>query len=385
MHGSVVLNVPGVRSTGPEQPPETPQFKRSTRGGAAPYVAAVVGLAVAALLWQGRAPAASAPERSAMTAGLEIQAGASPYGFLAADSTQNGVFGLIGDVALATDRTAYVLDVMFKRVAVFSPSGEQTATLGREGRGPGELMGPVALAVDGGGNLFVLDEMNQRIEVFSGADGAWVRLFPVDFHPYDMCFLDGRLYVLGARNGYVIHEVSPRDGAVVRSFAPDPASRDRLLAGYRARGYLACGPGDEITFLPSLRPDVVRFSGTSGAVLDTTPIPGFQGIRVTYPRPGAVTFEAIGRKRNHYASSVVVLPGGDRLIQIGLLRPRSPTDHEFESILSYRLSGADGRILRLGDQIPRVIAAHGDSLYSVQTDPFPAVSVIAPPGQEKGR
>lgn len=352
----------------------------------ATWLLGAAGLAMFFLLRQGdEAARHTADPTPAIRSGVQTGRVHAAYAFHAPDRPPDALFGLIGDMVVADDRRAYVLDVMYRRVAVFGSSGEQTAAIGTEGRGPGEFMGPVALALDDHDDLLVLDEVNQRIEVFGGSDGSWRRSIPVDFHPHDMCFLSGRLYVLGARAGYLLHEVSLRDGGVLRSFAPDSASRDGLVAGYRARGYLACGPGDEIAFLPSLRPDVVRYSAASGVLIASARIPGFQGIRVTRTRTGAVTFEAIGRKRNHYASSIVPLAGGDRLIQIGFLRRGSPTDHEFDSIYTYRLSGADGQIRPLGDQMPRVIAARGDSLYSAQTEPFPAVAVIPTPARERGR
>lgn len=291
------------------------------------------------------------------------------------------LFGLVGDVAVAADGTAYVLDVLANQVGVFAPSGERTRVLGREGRGPGELMGPVSIAVDPRGDLLVLDERNQRVESFSGSDGRWLRSFPLDFHPRDLCFVEGRLYVLGARGGRLIHEVSPEDGRVARSFAPDPESSNALLAGYRAGGYLGCGPGDEIAFLPSLRADVVRYSAPSGAVIGTARIPEHRGVRVTPTADGGMMFDVPDGGRNYYASSIVPLASGDRLIQVGYLQPRSSTDHEFESVRTYLLSAADGEIRPLSDTIPRLMAARGDDFFAAQTTPHPAVAVLRDPPQ----
>lgn len=286
------------------------------------------------------------------------------------------LFGLVGDVAVASDGQAFVLDVVSKQVGIFNASGQRTAALGREGDGPGEFSGPVALAVDDRNDVFVLDERSQRVTVFSGDGGAYRRSFPLDFHPRDLCFLAGRLYVLGVRDAHLIHEVSPADGKVVRSFAPDPESRDMLLAGYRGGGHLACGREDEIVFLPALRPDVAVYEASSGTHIATARIPEYRGIRVTRTASGSVTFEALGGVRNDNASSIVPLGPGAYLVQVGQLRPRSMTDHEFQSIRSYLLTSGNGQIVPISADGRRVMAMHRDRVLVVTTEPYPSVAFV---------
>ena len=200
-------------------------------------------------------------------------------------------FGLVGDVALASDGRTFVLDALNQEVGVFSRSGARSALLGHRGAGPGEFMGPVALAWDEAGTgLYVLDERRQGIDVFDAADGGWRRTIPLDFQAGDLCFISGRLYVLGGRGGFILHEVAPADGRVLRSFAPDAASEDILLRGYRAGGYLGCSPSGEIAFLPSLRPEVVRFSAQTGERRSSVELVIDDLILLNHPTP-AVTAE----------------------------------------------------------------------------------------------
>ncbi len=181
------------------------------------------------------------PARNASSPALPepLGAGATPR-LMVPGSPPESAFGLVGDVAVGDGRT-FVLDALNQEVGVFSPTGERTAVLGRTGPGPGEFMGPVALAVDDvAGGLYVLDERKQGIDVFDGSGNAWKRMIPLDFPAADLCFLAGRLYVLGGRDGFLLHEVSAEDGRVLRSFAPDADSENPLLRGYRAGGYLGC-------------------------------------------------------------------------------------------------------------------------------------------------
>lgn len=352
---------------------------RMKRGGTAwPWLLGALGIVVGVAVWRTSGPAGRGPGADASSSGAESPSGELVSNLRAPGVAAEELFGVVGDVAVSPDGRIYVLDVVAKQIGVFSPAGERQATLGRPGRGPGEFMLPVSLAVDQRSNLYALDAMNQRLDVFSGGHPERHRSFPLDFQARDMCFLAGRLYVLGVRDAHLIHEVSPSEGTVVRSFAPDAESRDMLLASYRGTGYLACGPGDEITFLPSLRPEVVRYSASSGSPIASAQIPEYRGLRVTAVANG-MRFEAADGERNYYASSIVPLPGGDHLIQVGHLVPRSSTDQEFEFIRSYRMSRADGRIRAISDSLPRLIAGQGDRLFAAYTSPHPAVAVVHNP------
>jgi sugar lactone lactonase YvrE len=61
----------------------------------------------------------------------------------------------------------YILDTGNHRIQKFGPDGEFKASLGRKGQGPGEFYYPSWLAVDGQGYLYVSDPNNQRVEVLT--------------------------------------------------------------------------------------------------------------------------------------------------------------------------------------------------------------------------
>ncbi|WP_331054120.1 6-bladed beta-propeller [Longimicrobium sp.] len=298
-------------------------------------------------------------------------------------SPPENAFGLVGDVAVAPDGRAFVLDVLNHQVGVFTGSGERSALLGRRGAGPGEFMGPVALAWDDAGTgLYVLDERRQGIDHFDAAHGAWRRTIPLDFHAGDLCFVAGRLYVLGARAGFLLHEVNPANGRVLRSFSPDHDSEDILLHGYRASGYLGCRASGEIAFLPSLRPEVARFSAPTGRLLGTSPIPGYRPVRVRAAGDGSVRFDVPGGGGHDYGSAIVPLAGGDWLVQTGRLKKGTNSPHEFESVRSHLLSAADGQVRPMAVALPRVMAATNGLWYTVETSPWPAVRRVRAPKEE---
>jgi hypothetical protein len=65
------------------------------------------------------------------------------------------LFGLVSSVATDEDGNLYVLDAQLAQVNVFSPDGELTGTLGRQGTGPGEFQAPQQIAMLPGGGVGV--------------------------------------------------------------------------------------------------------------------------------------------------------------------------------------------------------------------------------------
>lgn len=326
-------------------------------------VVTVISVAPAAL---STLPAA--PERAVSWSPL-VTAGES-------EGPETSTLGLVGDAALDDDGRMVVLDVAAKRVGVFDRHGSVVRSLGREGRGPGEFIGPMALALRNGGRLYVLDRINRRVEMFEVDSGARIGSFQVLLSAEDLCFVGDRLFLLGALGGKLIHEVSPSDGEILRSFAPDQDSSDPLLSSYRAGGYLACGPGDEVTFLPLLRPEVARFRASTGLPLGTAVLPGYRAVQVRRLENGAVSFVAPDGSSHDYASSIVPLADGDQLVQVGVIRDGATTRHEFESLRSFILSWRNRTVRTSPEELPRVMYTRNDTALAAFSSPHPTVWMI---------
>lgn len=80
-------------------------------------------------------------------------------------------FTRIRDVAVDVRGQVYVLDDMEQRIRVFAPDGDLLRSMGRLGSGPGEFRRARWLRVLGD-TLWVYDPMNARLTAFSTADGA---------------------------------------------------------------------------------------------------------------------------------------------------------------------------------------------------------------------
>jgi len=100
------------------------------------------------------------------------------------DNRQTGVWLLEDAVGrplnLAVDEVhgkVFVVDTDRHQLVVLNlESGKTVSTLGRRGVAPGEFNYPLAVDLDRDGNVYVLDSMNARVQVFTN-DGQFLRMF----------------------------------------------------------------------------------------------------------------------------------------------------------------------------------------------------------------
>lgn len=284
--------------------------------------------------------------------------------------------GTVADVVVDAQGRLFALDAQRRAVVVLAPSGRRGQTIGRPGPGPGEFIAPVSMTMDSRGRLLVLDPGSMRLEVFRVDENGARRLgaVPLPFPAEDVAECGGRLFLLGSWRFNLIHEISAVDGHVLRSFAPDSIAADDLMAGYRSSGYLECGPGPALTFLPMLRPELTRFSVATGAQTGRLAIPGYQSVRVSRTADGGLMFRAPDNGHHDVASSLVTLPDGRQLVQVGVLETGARTLHEFREVRSFVVSWNAASIRPAGVALPRIVRAHADSVFVVDSDPAPRVA-----------
>ncbi len=79
----------------------------------------------------------------------------------------NLAFYMPSDLALDGSGNLYVLDTGNHRIQKFGPNGKFLTSYGRQGQGPGDFYYPESFGIDGRGTLFVADANNQRIQVMA--------------------------------------------------------------------------------------------------------------------------------------------------------------------------------------------------------------------------
>lgn len=81
--------------------------------------------------------------------------------------TTPGDFGAPQGVAVDGDGNVYVTDTLNDRVEIFDADGAFVSLFGKAGDGPGTFARPKGIAVDGDGHIWVADEMEDRLQVFN--------------------------------------------------------------------------------------------------------------------------------------------------------------------------------------------------------------------------
>ena len=99
-------------------------------------------------------------------------------------SGENGVFGSIAVVTADSAGRIFVLDQQAQQVRVFAPDGKLITSLGRAGRGPGELSRYAnGVMVPADGSVWVADYAQARINVYAPEDGRLRNTIPLVARP----------------------------------------------------------------------------------------------------------------------------------------------------------------------------------------------------------
>jgi len=154
-----------------------------------PWQAVAAGLLAAPLVWglagckKGEAPVAGPGSGATKGSGTESSSAGSlavPALGAAEPFLVAAHFGekahLQGPRGLAVDSSGnvFVADTGNFRVVKFDASGREETVIGRKGSGPGEFESAWLPAVDGKGQLYVLDPRRGRVSIF-GNDGKYLR------------------------------------------------------------------------------------------------------------------------------------------------------------------------------------------------------------------
>ena len=330
-------------------------------------------------------PAASGqpPEGDHRTEGSEQPPQELRIGVL--DGPKELVFGEIADLAVDRGGNIYVLDDKFHEVKVFSPEGVHRFTFGREGRGPGEFGHPTDIRVEedeDGSVVLVTDDRLRLVSFFNaGADGKapeFTRAWPTTYHSQSVCVADGRLYLTSGRPEGVIHHAD--SSGVLRSMVA-PISlvddegiwNDPKFAGtariFQNWAWMDCT--DQAIFLLNWNVPLVRAFSLEGDSLWATGIPGYERSRIKRTSPNAVAFLPGSDTVGYVGKGITV--GSDGNLWVTVLK--SDRERRLSYVL-YRLDPATG-VIEGSAPSPAVITHVGERVYGYRNDPFPQVVILS--------
>ena len=193
-------------------------------------------------------------------------------------------------IALALDADhLYIVDAQDCAVKIFSKDGKFLRSVGRKGRGPGELSFPSGVSVIGG-RLYVADKFNARVQTFDRA-GEPCGGFPVAFAPDKAWALTGEtLLVTSSPTGRMAAEkmlhISDAGGRLRWEGLEARASSDPVFDAF-CNMILVC-PGEGGDFFVVFRSgerSILHFAG-SGALVGKIPVDerhAFQPMDLPFP------------------------------------------------------------------------------------------------------
>jgi len=89
---------------------------------------------------------------------------------------ENYLLHRVSGVTVDSGGNIYVIDSGNYRIQKYDSNGKYLATFGREGQGPGEFLSPQSIGIDSNRNIYVYDQGNNRISVLS-KEGRALRTF----------------------------------------------------------------------------------------------------------------------------------------------------------------------------------------------------------------
>jgi sugar lactone lactonase YvrE len=291
------------------------------------------------------------------------------------------LFGTITGVAMDGAGNVYVLDGIDHSVRAFSPTGTHLGSAGRPGRGPGDLNQPLSLWHDGVAKLYVVDR-NEGISVFDTRDGSprYSHRFGAELRPTAMCVLDRAILVAALRDGGVLHELS--SGHVIRRSMGELFRRDthpEIQATFdREQLVMTCDAERGRIFVAEGHHQLVRAYDGGGRVLWQTSLPDYSGYRVA---PDRRLPNAVAVFWGEFTTRTLMLVEPDLLVIQAHHQTRrrdpsrsgalTPTDH---GIVTYVLSASTGAVLTRQYGVPFFLAAtNGNEVAAYHDEPFPRV------------
>lgn len=279
-------------------------------------------------------------------------------------------FGRIEDAA-ATDRgVIFALDSRLSVIRAFDMNGRFLFSASGPGRESGRMFVPIALTFESPNKLLLLDAGNSRVTTFEIAADR-LRLageFSIDFSPFDICTMSGRVYILGLKGGKVIHEYTDR-GRYVRSFG-DPFGPKHLRSfGPLARGHIRCADViGKIVIASAYTPEVRGYERT-GILAWTTTLADFQPVLLKSV-PNGVRFQMPPEGKYQLVTALMGLSNQVIVLQLSTVTTSRTRRRALLAGEARFLSAADGRLLGAQVGLPPFLAMQSPLFFSRAEEPF---------------
>ncbi len=115
-------------------------------------------------------------------------------GFIGGDGEQQGMFHYPTNIFVSDGGNIFVSDSLNFRIQIFSPQGEFMKEFGKPGNSPGYFSRPRGVAVDSDGNIYVVDALFDNVQVFN-RDGMLLMDFGGPGYGYGEFWLPSGIFI----------------------------------------------------------------------------------------------------------------------------------------------------------------------------------------------
>ncbi len=156
------------------------------------------------------------------------------------------IIGKIFDL-LEHDNKFYLVDNQSHKIWVTDQKGQLLRTIGRKGQGPGDLNGPVSIALKGD-TLLVLEKENSRISLFNNS-GTFISQFPVMSGMLSSMEInrDGKKIIIGESLGIWDYKFYSINGKEI-NISPKSERTQILMPASISGGQISLTKDDNILF-----------------------------------------------------------------------------------------------------------------------------------------
>ena len=297
--------------------------------------------------------------------------------FGALDGAPHEILGGVDAVSAAPDGRILVLDDRNSVIRIVDASGRYLGSVGRAGRGPGDLYHARSMTVDARGYLYVGDLL-RRVQRFRprGTGFELDTVITTGVAPLGLCMMDSVIVVHGVNSAMpgVVH-LYDRQGRHFRSFGSVYQAKNEIINHQATSGTIVCLPGAGlIAFMP--RSGIVRelrLYDLEGRTRRLSIVAGMRSNHLT-ETPGGGSTVTLAEDGNHAVASLLATPDERILLQIGLRDGRSRGEGVTYSQIYTAILGIDASArVHYGRGGARVAAFSGRKPVFVVEDPAPAI------------
>lgn len=280
-----------------------------------------------------------------------------------------------------------VLDSRGGRVAVFDTTGRHLGSIQSQGVGPGELQLPVAHAVTGQGELFVLDAQLGRISQFRVDSGQmeFVGMQSVSQRLRTLCVMNGTVWLGGLIDGKLAHRIN-QEGEIEFSVGAPPRVDgieelgefgEALAYPQLVRPSVYCDEANGLVILPSLSHPRIQAYRESGERVWAEDQPDVTSIQFERTDTGGLRHFSHPERGSHVLFSVVPWGRGQVLVQYGVRRDQEEAGTSSDAIMDSRvIDPATGETLFRSTALPPVLGGNGELFVVAGDELFPQAIVV---------